>query len=137
MLDCIRKSYKSDGFVGFYRGISASILGIFLYKGFYFGIFDIGRSLLFSSETNMFYIFLLAQFVTFFAGVITYPLDTIMNRLIMQTGRQDKMYTGLINCYNVISKNEGMRGFYKGFSIKIISGIGSAFVLLTYDRAGR
>ena len=83
----MKQSYKSDGVVGFYRGISASILGIFVYRGAYFGVFDVSKALLFSSEPNIFFVFLLAQFVTLLAGAISYPLDTIMHRLMMQTGR--------------------------------------------------
>ena len=48
-MDCSRKSYKSDGILGFYRGFTASFLGILVYRGAYFGLFDSGRYLLFSS----------------------------------------------------------------------------------------
>ena len=81
--------------------------------------------------------FLFAQFTTLLSGAISYPFDTVMHRLMMQAGREDKIYKGLINCFSVISRDEGIRGFYKGFSVRILSGIGGAFLLTFYDKLTR
>ena len=40
LLDVYRKTLLSDGIVGLYRGFGVSILGITLYRGMYFGIYD-------------------------------------------------------------------------------------------------
>lgn len=40
LLDVYRKTLSSDGIVGLYRGFGASIMGITLYRGMYFGIYD-------------------------------------------------------------------------------------------------
>jgi solute carrier family 25 (mitochondrial adenine nucleotide translocator), member 4/5/6/31 len=37
MADCAKKTYASDGFPGLYRGFGISVLGIFVYRAFYFG----------------------------------------------------------------------------------------------------
>lgn len=46
-MDCLSKVYKSDGFIGLYRGISFSILGIVLYRGVYFGAYDTAKETIF------------------------------------------------------------------------------------------
>lgn len=40
LVDVYRKTLLSDGIAGLYRGFSASIVGITLYRGMYFGIYD-------------------------------------------------------------------------------------------------
>lgn len=40
LLDVYRKTLATDGVAGLYRGFGASIMGITLYRGMYFGIYD-------------------------------------------------------------------------------------------------
>lgn len=45
IFDCLAKIYQSDGVKGVYRGCLMGTIGIFVYRGLYFGIFDTGRGL--------------------------------------------------------------------------------------------
>ena len=40
LIDVYKKTLASDGFVGLYRGFVISCVGIIIYRGLYFGIFD-------------------------------------------------------------------------------------------------
>lgn len=40
LFDVYRKTLSSDGILGLYRGFGVSIMGISLYRGMYFGIYD-------------------------------------------------------------------------------------------------
>ncbi|PIA59615.1 hypothetical protein AQUCO_00400480v1 [Aquilegia coerulea] len=40
LVDVYRKTLSSDGIVGLYRGFGVSIIGITLYRGMYFGLYD-------------------------------------------------------------------------------------------------
>jgi solute carrier family 25 (mitochondrial adenine nucleotide translocator), member 4/5/6/31 len=40
IVDVYRKTYASDGIRGLYRGFNVSVVGIIVYRGFYFGIYD-------------------------------------------------------------------------------------------------
>jgi len=42
--DCLKKVFKKDGIVGLYRGFIMSVIGIFIYRGLYFGLYDTGKS---------------------------------------------------------------------------------------------
>ena len=37
LIDCCKKIAKSDGFFGLYQGFGISVVGIFVYRAFYFG----------------------------------------------------------------------------------------------------
>ena len=56
---------------------------------------------------NVIFKFMAAQFVTACAGISAYPLDTIRRRLMMQSGREDVLYAGTLDCAKKIYKNEG------------------------------
>jgi solute carrier family 25 (adenine nucleotide translocator) protein 4/5/6/31 len=85
LMDCLTKTYKSDGIYGLYRGFGISVLGIIFYRASYFGMFDTGKVLLFadSKKTNFFVMWAFAQTVTVSAGIVSYPLDTVRRRLMM------------------------------------------------------
>jgi solute carrier family 25 (adenine nucleotide translocator) protein 4/5/6/31 len=40
LIDCIGKTYRSDGVLGLYRGFVVSCMCMVIYRGFYFGIYD-------------------------------------------------------------------------------------------------
>lgn len=40
ILDVYKKTLKSDGILGLYRGFTPSVMGIIVYRGLYFGVYD-------------------------------------------------------------------------------------------------
>lgn len=134
--DCIMKIFHSDGPLGLYRGFGISVAGIIVYRGAYFGLFDTGNALLFGEgkTENFFAMWAFAQTTTTLAGIISYPLDTIRRRLMMQSGRKDKLYTGTIDCFNKILAKEGSKAFFKGAASNVIRGTGGALVLVLYSK---
>ena len=52
MVDVYVKTIKSDGFVGLYRGFVISCVGIFIYRGMYFGLYDSLKPILLVSCTT-------------------------------------------------------------------------------------
>lgn len=136
LVDCLQKIYKSDGPIGLYRGFIISVVGIIVYRASYFGMFDTGKVLLWKDhkKANFFAMWAFAQAVTVSAGISSYPLDTVRRRLMMQSGRADIMYTGTVDCFNKILKNEGPKAFFKGSLSNVIRGTGGALVLVFYDK---
>lgn len=127
---------KSDGVYGLYRGFGISVIGIIFYRAAYFGTYDTGKVLLFKDpkKANFFAMWAFAQAVTVVSGVISYPLDTIRRRLMMQSGRADILYTGTLDCFKKILKNEGPKAFFKGSLSNVLRGTGGALVLVFYDK---
>ena len=138
LVDCLQKIYKSDGAIGLYRGFVISVVGIIAYRASYFGMFDTGKVFLFEDikKANFFAMWAFAQAVTVSAGIASYPLDTVRRRLMMQSGRTgaDIMYTGTMDCFRKILKNEGGKAFFKGSLSNVLRGTGGALVLVFYDK---
>ena len=136
LVDCLSKVFKTDGPMGLYRGFGISVLGIIAYRGAYFGLFDTGNAIMFSDgkANNFFVMWAFAQFTTTLAGILSYPLDTVRRRLMMQSGRKEKMYTGTIDCFRKIAANEGTNAFFKGAASNVLRGTGGALVLVLYSK---
>jgi len=136
LLDCIKKTVKSDGVVGLYRGFLVSVQGIIIYRATYFGFFDTAKGMLPDPKNTPFYIsFMIAQCVTTVAGITSYPFDTVRRRMMMQSGRakEDVMYKNTLDCWGKIAKQEGPRAFFKGAFSNVLRGTGGALVLVLYD----
>ena len=136
LVDCIMKIFKKDGPMGLYRGFGISVVGIVAYRASYFGMFDTGKAMLFpdAKKASVLAMWAYAQFVTVSAGIISYPLDTVRRRLMMDSGRAEKMYNGTMDCFAKIAKNEGPKAFFKGSLSNVIRGTGGALVLVFYSK---
>jgi solute carrier family 25 (adenine nucleotide translocator) protein 4/5/6/31 len=132
--DCLTKIYRSDGLKGLYQGFGVSVLGIIVYRACYFGGYDTLKRVLFSDgKSHIFFKFLVAQFVTGLSGLVSYPLDTVRRRLMMQSGRKDVMYTGTMDCFRKVYQKEGGSAFFKGALSNVLRGMGASLVLVLYD----
>jgi len=134
LTDCLGKIYRSDGLKGLYQGFGVSVFGIIIYRACYFGGYDTLKRVLFQEgKTSILFKFMIAQIVTGVSGLVSYPLDTVRRRLMMQSGRKDVMYTGTFDCFRKVYKNEGGRAFFKGAFSNILRGMGASLVLVLYD----
>jgi len=133
LVDCLTKVYRSDGYKGLYQGFGISVLGIIAYRACYFGGYDTLKRVLLTKDSSILFKFLIAQVVTGLSGLLSYPLDTVRRRLMMQSGRKDVMYTGTLDCFAKIYKNEGGKAFFKGALSNIFRGMGASLVLVLYD----
>lgn len=135
LLDCLVKIGKSDGVAGLYRGMFISILGIIPYRASYFGLFDTGKRLIPIVNHNVLFKFIFAQIVTSTSGLISYPFDTVRRRMMMQSGKKaiEVQYSGTLDCFAKIYKNEGPKAFYKGALSNVFRGVGASLVLVLYD----
>lgn len=78
MGDCIKKTVKSDGLLGLYRGFGVSVQGIIIYRACYFGFYDTGKGMLPDPKnTPLVVSWAIAQFVTTISGIVSYPFDTV------------------------------------------------------------
>jgi len=133
LIDVYRQTIARDGVAGLYRGFVISFVGIFIYRGLYFGMFDSFKPMLPPAyRDHLFANFLLGYSVTVAAGLASYPIDTIRRRMMMTSGEAVK-YNGSIHCAQEIMK-EGVKSFFKGAGANILRGIAGALVISGYDR---
>jgi solute carrier family 25 (adenine nucleotide translocator) protein 4/5/6/31 len=132
--NCLSSIFKSDGLMGLYRGFGVSVQGIIIYRAAYFGFFDTAKGMLPNPKTTPFLVsWAIAQTVTTVAGIVSYPFDTVRRRMMMQSGRSDKMYKNTMDCWAKIYKTEGGNAFFKGAFSNVLRGTGGALVLVLYD----
>lgn len=131
IIDCLTKTVQKDGMVGLYRGVSLGFCGIFVYRGFYFGLFEIFKDLRIIKNSFVGHFFL-GFGVTLLSGFCVYPLDVLRKRMMMTSG-SSLTYKGPIDCARSIWMNEGGRVFFNGFSLSLVNSIGGAFSLMIYD----
>lgn len=133
LIDVYRKTLKSDGFVGLYRGFVISCIGIIVYRGCYFGFYDTLKPILLGENAGVLISFVLGYVVTISAGLVSYPIDTIRRRMMMTSGQAVK-YRGSWDCTVQILKNEGAMSFMKGAGANILRGVAGAGVLAGFDK---
>jgi len=133
LVDVYRKTLKSDGIQGLYRGFVISCVGIIVYRGCYFGFYDSLKPILLGDDASLFLSFTLGYAVTVTSGLISYPIDTIRRRMMMTSGQAVK-YKGSIDCTAQILKNEGFMSLMKGAGANILRGVAGAGVLAGFDK---
>lgn len=133
LVDVYRKTLASDGIGGLYRGFVISCVGIFVYRGFYFGLYDTLKPILLGDDGGLFLSFCLGYGVTVTAGLASYPIDTIRRRMMMTSGQAVK-YKGSIDCATQVIKNEGFMSLMKGAGANILRGVAGAGVLSGFDK---
>ncbi|KNE88164.1 hypothetical protein PSTG_18441, partial [Puccinia striiformis f. sp. tritici PST-78] len=109
LLDVYKKTLASDGIGGLYRGFVPSVVGIVVYRGLYFGMYDSLKPVVLTGTLDGSFLasFLLGWGVTTGAGIASYPLDTIRRRMMMTSGEKVQ-YKGMVDCGSQIVKAEGV-----------------------------
>merc|ERR1712200_72604 len=121
LIDVYVKTLKSDGIQGIYRGFTISAVGIFIYRGMYFGMFDTLKPMpLEGNDSSVVASFLLGWAVTVTAGLMSYPIDTIRRRMMMTSGGG--------------AKYKGFMSMMKGAGANILRGVAGAGVLAGFDK---
>jgi len=133
LVDVYVKTLKTDGIQGLYRGFTISAVGIFIYRGMYFGLYDTLKPLLLGKDAGVLISFLLGWAVTVTAGLMSYPIDTVRRRMMMTSGGSVK-YKGSIDCFVQVLKNEGFMSLMKGAGANILRGVAGAGVLAGFDK---
>jgi len=133
LVDVYVKTLKSDGIQGLYRGFAISAVGIFIYRGMYFGLYDTLKPMLLGADAGVGASFLLGWAVTITSGLMSYPIDTIRRRMMMTSGAAVK-YKNSLDCGVQIMKNEGFMSMMKGAGANILRGVAGAGVLAGFDK---
>jgi len=133
LVDVYVKTLKSDGIQGLYRGFTISAVGIFIYRGMYFGLYDTLKPLILGADAGVGLSFILGWAVTVTAGLMSYPIDTVRRRMMMTSGGGVK-YKGSMDCFIQVMKNEGFMSLMKGAGANILRGVAGAGVLAGFDK---
>ncbi|GAB2276250.1 hypothetical protein Dimus_010981 [Dionaea muscipula] len=127
---------RKEGIRGIYQGLPASLHGMVVHRSIYFGGFDTLKEIL-TKEANLelalWKRWVVAQAVTTSASLVSYPLDTVRRRMMMQSGLEQPMYEGTLDCWRKIYRTEGLTSFYRGALSNMFRSTGAAAILVLYD----
>lgn len=76
--------------------------------------------------------FILGFGVTNFAGLASYPIDTVRRRMMMTSGEAVK-YKSSADAFRRIVAREGYKSLFKGAAANILRAVAGAGVLVGYD----
>ena len=77
-----------------------------------------------------------AQWCSIAAGLVAYPLETVRVNLQVDAGKKERLFKDSFDCWTKITKEQGIRGLYRGYHIRWFTMIGSNFVLSLYNKLG-
>eukprot|EP01122_Echinamoeba_exundans_P005848 TRINITY_DN1601_c0_g1_i2.p1 TRINITY_DN1601_c0_g1~~TRINITY_DN1601_c0_g1_i2.p1 ORF type:complete len:336 (-),score=30.45 TRINITY_DN1601_c0_g1_i2:296-1303(-) len=121
MLDAIRRMYAEEGLKSFYKGIIPALIASY-HSAVQFLIYENATGLIQNSVNTTHP----GSIIAFFSGglskvgamLATQPWSVLKARLQEQRDGH-KTYVGFIDCIKKIASNEGLAGFYKGFTVSI------------------
>ncbi|CBY09847.1 unnamed protein product [Oikopleura dioica] len=130
--DVLSTVYKSDGIRGLYRGFLVSSVGLFIYRGLYYGLYDSIKPLVLDETSSFGRRFTLAYCVTIFAMQMSYPFDTLRRRMMLTSGT-GRHYPSSFHCLKEIIKYEGKSALLVGSTANVLRGTGGALILAGFD----
>ena len=144
MGDVLTKIIQSDGPLGLYRGYGIALFGGIFYRVLYLGGYDIVKNELNGSTSSSgggwTSRIVAAQTISLVSGTLSYPLDSVRRRMMMQSGTANAggvatavPYRNSWQCIAYIWRTEGLAGFYLGLGPNLLRSVGGALLLVAYD----
>ncbi|KAL2161126.1 hypothetical protein VTH06DRAFT_8345 [Thermothelomyces fergusii] len=144
-LDCIRQVLRDEGFRGLYKGMSASYLGVaestmhwMLYEQIKQSLARREERIVLAGRPKNWWDhtvdwtgkFGAAGFSKFVAAVLTYPHEVVRTRLRQAPMADGRLkYTGLVQCFKLVFKEEGVMGLYGGMTPHLLRTVPSAAIM--------
>ncbi|KAF2146214.1 uncharacterized protein K452DRAFT_315437 [Aplosporella prunicola CBS 121167] len=149
-LDCTLQVVRKEGIKGLYKGLSASYLGVtestlqwVLYEQMKMSLAARQERLDISGRQHTFWDKVVswtgglgaAGSAKFIATILTYPHEVLRTRLrLAPTENGRPRYTGLVQCFRLVAKEEGLVGLYGGLTPHLLRTVPSAAIMFgTYE----
>ncbi len=144
-LDCVMQTVRNEGIRGLYRGLSASYLGV-TESSLYWVLYEQMKLYLRQREERLVACGRhptawdqtlswggrvgAAGTAKFFAALVTYPHEVIRTRLRQAPLEDGRLkYTGIVQCFKTIWKEEGMASLYGGLTPHMLRVVPSAAIM--------
>ena len=119
--DCIKDVHSKYGIKGFYVALPFAILRESVASVIYFGSFEYLKNREkvkhHKKNINLFSSFIYGAFAGGINWTITLPIDLIKTKMISDTILPQRQFMGYNDCFMKIYDKDGIKGFYKGFSV--------------------
>ncbi|RDW63874.1 hypothetical protein BP5796_10376 [Coleophoma crateriformis] len=148
--DCVKQIVRNEGIKGLYKGMTASYLGVsestlqwVLYEQIKNRLRAREERIALSGRPKNFWDQTIewtgrvagAGSAKLFAALLTYPHEVVRTRLRQQpTDGGKPKYTGLVQCFKLVWKEEGMAALYGGLTPHLLRTVPSAAIMFgTYE----
>jgi len=120
--------------VDWWAGYVTSVVGTFLYRCTYFGSYLWLQQTEYA-RTGQTQLFLASQASILAATLMQYPFQVVSARLQAQAALDpsERIYRGAWDCVAKTWRASGPLGFYDGVSLRLLSMVGSAAIVLAYS----
>lgn len=127
-LSAFKLIFEKEGFLGFYKGYTASLVGIFIYHGFSFFIFTRLKEEIKKVSPDSYkkwYIDFALGAISSLGQIMAYPFDVLRKRmqgqfLLFEKKEIDELANYKTLVKRILEKEGFFRGFYKGLSLNMI-----------------
>lgn len=134
MQDAWKKTMATEGVGGMYKGFLASSVGIIIYRGLFFGLYDTVKPLMFGDDDMLGGNLGVGYMTSIFADLASRPFHTLYSEPLMSL-RGEEPYKGAMDCISRVVKTEGYKGLFKGGGGCVVRGVFGALCLAGYDRS--
>lgn len=134
-----RRAVSEGGLPGLYRGFGVSLAATLAYKSLYFGLYDTSKGYFFGEggDSTLLQKWVLASATVYTSATITYPLDVLRKRLVVDAGSAHREYSGLLDAVRKTAAREGVAGFYRFYGYDMLFRVGAGLLLVVYDEMKR
>uniref|UniRef100_A0A8C3KQD2 ADP/ATP translocase n=1 Tax=Calidris pygmaea TaxID=425635 RepID=A0A8C3KQD2_9CHAR len=116
-------------------GFVVSVQGIIVYRASSFGCYDTIKGLFPNPKQTPFILcFFVAQIVTTFSGMLSYPSHNVRRGMMMQRRETECQYRGTVGCFMKMYEQEGLNAFFHGAFSNIRRGRRGDLVLVLYGK---
>ena len=116
MMNAFSVVYRTEGVRALYKGLIPTLAGIAPYAACNFASYDVAKKMYYGDGSNIkqdpMANLVIGGASGTFSATVGYPLDTIRRRMQMK----GKTYNGMADAMLTIMREEGMRGFFRGWT---------------------
>ncbi|EGC32894.1 hypothetical protein DICPUDRAFT_98737 [Dictyostelium purpureum] len=135
-LDCVAKTFRAEGFTGFFKGLESTVWRHACWNGGYFGLIHTVKSALpkpTNEKQTLLNNFVAGGLAGTFGTILNTPADVVKSRIQNQTGGVRK-YNWCIPSIFTVAREEGIGALYKGFLPKVLRlGPGGGILLVVNE----
>eukprot|EP01117_Protostelium_nocturnum_P008932 TRINITY_DN3205_c0_g1_i1.p1 TRINITY_DN3205_c0_g1~~TRINITY_DN3205_c0_g1_i1.p1 ORF type:complete len:309 (-),score=78.05 TRINITY_DN3205_c0_g1_i1:186-1112(-) len=119
----LKETYKNEGIMGFYKGNGTHFIKKIPFSAIKFLSYERFKQVLTprdQQDARIWRRLMAGAAAAVVSVVLTYPLDLVHTHLSVQTSKSPK-YSGIIGTLRTIAKEEGVRQWYRGLNVTLIS----------------
>lgn len=127
--DSVKSIYREGKLLNFYKGYIPALCSLIPFVSINFTLFDYLKTnwenqKLEHNNSQVYKTLVCSSFSSLIAQTFCFPLDTIRRRSELSGNN----YSSIKDCYQKIRKHEGIKGFYRGFTITTMKLLPNNFI---------